>query len=145
MFGKNTGRDSIEDAIHRVHTSLNRSLAHSRFIEIFYEIFMATDAEIRQMFEHTEFERQKKLLRKALLSAVTFAAGGEVARQRLALIRESHNRKHMNVRPELYGLWTNSLVKAVAQCDPNFDQQLDREWRAVLQPAIEFIAGGYLD
>jgi len=145
MFGKNTDPESIEEAIHRVHASLNRSLAHNRFIEIFYEIFMATDAEIRQMFEHTEFERQKKLLRKALLSAVTFAAGGEVARQRLALIRESHNRRHMNVRPKLYGLWVNSLVQAVAQCDPDYDQRLDREWRTVLQPAIEFIASGYMD
>ena len=95
MSGKYTKPESIEEAIHRVHASLNRSLANSLFIEEFYEIFMAKDAEIRQMFAHTEFERQKKLLRKALLSAVTFAAGGEVARQRLALIRESHNRAEL--------------------------------------------------
>jgi hemoglobin-like flavoprotein len=145
MSGEHNKPESIEDAIHRVHASLNRSLANSRFIEIFYEIFMATDAEIRQMFAQTEFERQKKLLRKALLSAVTFAAGGEVARQRLALIRESHNRAHMNVRPELYPFWVSSLVQAVARCDPEYSPQLDQEWRIVLQPAVEFIISGYLE
>jgi len=145
MPGKNTVPEPVEEAIHRVHASLNRSLADSDFIEIFYEIFMAADAEIRQMFANTEFQRQKKLLRKALLSAVTFAAGGEVARQRLTLIRESHNRAHMNVRPELYPLWVNSLVQAVARCDPDYGPRLDQEWRVVLQPAVDFISSGYLE
>jgi hemoglobin-like flavoprotein len=145
MFGKNSKQVSLEEAIHRVHGSLNRSLAHEQFIEIFYEIFMVADDEIGQMFANTDFERQHKLLHKALLSAVTFAAGGEVARQRLAVIRESHNRSHMNVRPELYPLWVDSLIEAVAKCDPDYDDQLDREWRAVLQPAIEFIRSGYMD
>lgn len=145
MFGKNAKAEPVEEAIHRVHASLNRSLAHSGFIDKFYEIFMASDAEIRQMFAQADFERQHKLLRKALLSAVTFAAGGELARQRLAAIRESHNRAHMNVRPELYPIWIDCLVKTIAQCDPDFGQQLDREWRAVLQPAIDFISSGYLE
>jgi len=145
MSGISSKPEAIEEAIHRVHASLNRSLANSRFIEIFYEIFMATDADIRQMFAKTEFERQKKLLRKALLSAVTFAAGGEVARQRLALIRESHNRAHMNVHPEWYPLWVDSLVQAVARCDADYSPQLDQEWRLVLQPAVDFIRSGYLE
>ena len=145
MFGKNVKVEPVEEAIHRVHASLNRSLANSGFIDKFYEIFIASNAEIRQMFAHTDFDKQHKLLRKALLSAVTFAAGGELARQRLITIRESHNRAHMNVRPELYPVWVDCLVETAAQCDPDFDQQLDREWRAVLQPAIDFICSGYLE
>lgn len=154
MFGRSGKREnkgilgktvSMEEAIHRVHASLNRSLADERFIGLFYDIFMESDDEIRQMFANTDFERQHRMLRKALLSAVTFAAAGEVARQRLLVIRESHNRAHMNVRPELYPFWVNSLVKAVAVCDPDYNDPLDREWRAVLQPAIDFITSGYLD
>lgn len=149
MFGignkKGKHGASIEDMIHNVHASLNRCLAHENFIDIFYDIFMAADDNIRQMFARTDFERQKKLLRKALLSAVTFAAGGEVARDRLTEIRVSHNKAHMNVKPEYYPIWLDSLVQAVRKADPSCDDRLEQEWRAVLQPTINFITSGYLD
>jgi len=135
----------MDDMIHNVHASLNRCLAHENFFGIFYDIFMAADDNIRQMFARTDFERQKKLLRKALLSAVTFAAGGEVARDRLAEIRVSHNKAHMNVKPEYYPIWLTSLVQAVRMADQSCDDRLEQEWRAVLQPSINFITSGYLD
>ncbi len=135
----------MEDMIHNVHGSLNRCLANDSFISIFYDVFMEADDDIRQMFANTDFTKQKKLLRKALLSAITFAAGGDVARERLEKIRVSHNRAHMNVRPEFYPIWVDSLIKAVAVCDLTYDAKLDAEWRAVLQPTIDFIVGGYMD
>lgn len=134
-----------EDMIHDVHASLNRCLVNDQFIEIFYDIFMAADADIRQMFAKTDFSKQRKLLRKALLSAVTFAAGGEVARERLTEIRVSHNKTHMNVKPEYYPVWLDSLMQAVRTCDLQCDAKLESEWRAVLQPTIDFITSGYLD
>jgi len=149
MFGignkKSNPGASMEDMIHNVHASLNRCLAQENFIGIFYDIFMAADDNIRHMFARTDFERQKKLLRKALLSAVTFAAGGEVARDRLSEIRVSHNKAHMNVKPEYYPLWLDSLVLAVREADRSCDDRLEQEWRAVLQPTIDFITSGYLD
>lgn len=141
--GKSTG--STEDMIHNVHASLNRCLANDQFIGIFYDIFMGSDDEIRQMFARTDFDQQKKLLRKALLSAVTFAAGGAVARERLTHIRVSHNKAHMNVKPEYYPVWLDSLVKTVQACDQQCDAGLEQEWRTVLQPTIDFITSGYLD
>jgi len=135
----------LEEMIHVVHASLNRCLANDRFMEIFYEGFMKSDDEIRQMFSNTDFDKQKKLLRKALLSAVTFAAGGEVARERLSVIRATHNRAHMNVRPELYPFWVDSLIQAVAACDTTYNERLDAEWRAVLKPTIDFITSGYME
>lgn len=136
---------SMEEMIHNVHASLNRCLANEIFIDIFYDFLMESDDDIRQMFANTNFDKQKKLLRKALLAAMTFAAGGGVAQDRLESVRISHNRAHMNVRPEHYPLWVDSIVKAVVVCDLQGAPGLEAEWRAVLQPTIDFITSGYLE
>lgn len=136
---------SLEEQIHNVHASLNRCLANDDFINVFYDVFMGTDDEIRGKFAHTDFEQQKKLLRKALLSAVTFAAGGAVAHERLEAIRASHNRTNLDIKPEFYPIWVDSLIKAIATCDPQYTPTLEADWRAVMKPTVEFLASGYLE
>jgi len=108
-------------------------------------VLMDSDIEIRQKFANTDFDKQRKLLRKALLSAITFSAGGTVARERLEVIRTSHNRMHLDIRPEFYPVWVDSLVKSVSVCDPKYSGRLDADWRAVLQPTVDFLISGYMD
>ena len=93
------------------------------------------------MFSQTDFERQHKLLQHSLGVLLIYAK-----RQNPALlerIAERHNRKNVNVVPELYPFFVESLVKAAEEHDPEFDSDADKAWRAALAPGIEFMKARY--
>ena len=130
----------LEDKLHRVHASLNRCLVQDGFVDIFYDIFLESDDRIRQQFSQIDFEKQKKLLRKALLSALTFAAGGSVARERLQALRANQHQSAGEKSPEIYPVWIDALMQAIAVCDLQYGAELEADWRAVLKPTVDFLA-----
>lgn len=129
----------------RVQASFARSPVHPRFFDRFYEVFIASHPAIQPMFANTDMTKQHQLLRHGLMSALRFAQSEKnlMAKVCIDRIRESHSRKQLAISPDLYPFWPDSLVKAVAECDPAFDAALEREWRDVLQPVIDYIKGGY--
>ena len=131
------------EQIERVKASYSRSLFELDFLERFYQIFMDSDDAIREKFRRTDFSTQIHLLRHGLMSAMMFAEGDMMANACIDRIRNSHNHKQLDIRPEYYSLWLSSLIQAVSQCDPDFNEELERDWRAVLFPAIEHIQSGY--
>jgi len=133
-----------KETIAAVHTSYGRCLLDERFFDHFYEIFMASHEAIAPMFANTDMEKQKHLIRHGLASAINFAAGDNpMAGNAIERIRRSHSKDHIGVDPALYDYWTESLIQAVARTDPEFDQALERAWREVIAPAVEFIKAGY--
>ncbi len=129
----------------RVQASFARCLVHPRFFDRFYEIFVVSHPAIQPMFANTDMTRQHQLLRHGLMSALRFAQSEKnlMAKVCIDRIRESHGRTRLAISPELYPFWLNSLVKAVAECDPGFCPMLEREWRDVLQPVVDYIKSGY--
>lgn len=127
-----------------VRNSYARCLMREGFIQRFYEIFIESHPSIRAMFEKTDFELQINLLRQGLGHAFEFARGNNLAEEHMGALRNSHSRAgRINVAPEYYSYWENSMVAAAGECDPKFTPTLEKEWRKVLGKATAHMKSGY--
>lgn len=132
-----------ESDVAAVRKSYGRVIAKGGFIERFYEIFLNSTPEIGRMFARTDFKKQNEMLERSLSMSLLFPQGNPIAKQVVDRIRLSHDRAHMNVDPALYRYWLDSLVKTVAERDPEFNAALEQQWRRVLQVTLDYLAEGY--
>jgi hemoglobin-like flavoprotein len=65
---------------------------------------------------------------------------GEAHLRRLAVV---HDRRHRDIRPELYDQWLTCLLQAVRECDPRYGPQVEQAWRAMLAPGISVMKAAY--
>ncbi len=127
-----------------VSNSYGRCLRKSNFYDRFYEIFMATDPRIAPMFANTDFKKQKELIKQGVNMTLMFGVGNNpTAEHVIERISKSHSASELNVSPDLYRFWLDSLMKTVAEFDPEFSAELEKAWRLQLAPAIERIKAGY--
>jgi hemoglobin-like flavoprotein len=126
-----------------VEVSYARCLNKNGFLNRFYEIFMASHPDVKPHFAHTDFNAQIQLLRHGLMSVFMFSENNPIGQKTLARIRETHKRTRLNIAPPLYQHWADSLIKAVSEFDGQFNTELERSWRQVIQPATDYIKSGY--
>ena len=74
---------------------------------------------------------------------VMYASGNAFAKTKDESLGVSHNRSGFNIRPSLYPLWLESVMKTIQKHDPQFDDTHNRAWRTVLQQGIDAIASKY--
>jgi hemoglobin-like flavoprotein len=114
-----------------------------RLPERFYEILLAADPRIRQLFSHTDFTRQKELFLHGLVSLLDYAEGKASGQMAIRRLGELHSRRRMNIAPEMFIVWVDSLMKTLAELDPQFSPPLEAEWRRTLSPGIDIIKQMY--
>ena len=113
------------------------------FYAALYENLLASDPRIPQMFAHTEFPRQHRLLKHALGLLIVYAKHPNPALlERIAL---RHARTDANVPPEYYPLFEAALGRALAAHDPEFTPAVAAAWSAVLAPGIAYMQSRYED
>ena len=94
--------------------------------------------------KNTDFERQKKMLRDSLhLMLVASGASHGFAHDELLRIAKRHGKADLDIAPELYALWQDCLLKAVAEFDHEFSEEVESAWRGALQPGIDFMKAQY--
>ncbi len=54
-----------------------------------------------------------------------------------------HDAQHHDIKPHLYLLWLDSLIAAVSDSDPLFDNKIEKAWRIVMQKGIDYMIGQY--
>ena len=96
-----------------VRQSFERCEAAGDFAARFYEALLAASDEIAPLFARTDFEQQRKLLRASVYIMVTRDVEDARARTTLERIGRSHGRSELNIRPELYELWLDSVCDTV--------------------------------
>lgn len=131
------------DLYHHVSISFSRCCNTNGFFDSFYTILTGSHPDIAKMFAETDFTKQNELLRVGLELMLMFDHGGDAAKQVMAGIRESHGRHRLNVKPEFYDCWVDSLMKACAKHDAEFTPDLEADWREVLAKGIDYIKSGY--
>ena len=119
--------------------SLDRCRQREDFLDHFYDRFMASSDEVREKFARTDFDRQKQRLLEALRLAADVVDGDARAMRHLHERAESHGRHGLDIKPELYDLWLDSLMATAAECDPNFDEAIEEAWRSVLGHIIAYM------
>jgi hemoglobin-like flavoprotein len=133
-----------ERTLQTFDSSLGRCNANPRFLDRFYEIFLASSPKVREKFAHTDFVRQKAALR-ASLSAMLLAAKDDKTgpRQHLHDLAERHSSRQLNIGSELYDLWLDSLLAAVKECDPSDSPEVQAAWEKVMMVGIGYLLTSY--
>lgn len=126
-----------------VNASYGRCKLSKNFLDTFYDILLASSPDIGHRFRDTDFPRQQKALRRGLTYLIMFSQGSEMARAKLDKIGEVHDGLHFDIRPDLYPLWTDSLMQAIEQHDSKFDAKLEKKWRKCLAPGLRHLIAKY--
>lgn len=125
----------FDGSFERVSTE---SINGNSFFADFYNRFLASDIRIKQRFEHTDMEAQKSMLRKSFYSLFSFYISADTD-YLLKKIAYTHSRTQLDIPPDLYDIWLESLIESVRLYDPEFNDDVELAWRLVLTPGIVFM------
>lgn len=126
-----------------VKDSYSRCCVNPKFFDLFYNNFLVSHPTIAPMFAKTDMAKQKTLLRQGLSMMFMHLSGNSIGTTGIDRIAESHSKKKMNIDPNLYEYWINSLVKSVKECDEKMTPALEVEWRKVLRSGVDRITSQY--
>jgi hemoglobin-like flavoprotein len=121
--------------------SYRRCADNPAFYAALYEYLLASDPRIPPMFAATRFERQHKLLRHSLGVLIIYAKRPNPALLERIAVR--HSRADVGVPADLYPCFIESLVRAVAEHDPEFSPEVATAWRQVVIPGIAYMQSRY--
>ena len=113
------------------------------FFDSFYANLVDRETAIGQLFADTDMQKQNELIEVGIGHLIAFAEGDEQAERSIREIGRTHSRHYINVRPEYYPLWVESLMKAAKEHDPQFNATLETQWRNTLAPGIALIVSLY--
>lgn len=126
-----------------VKKSYGRACLNPQFFDRFYDIFLKSSPKIEPKFAKTDFEKQKQLLRTGVAMLLSHVEGKSVGTVTLNRLGKSHSKKNLDIHPNLYQLWIDSLVKAIQECDPKCTPELERGWQKVCSVGVDYIAAQY--
>lgn len=128
----------------QVKASFERcSALGDEFFDTFYANLVDQETVIAQMFAETDMQKQNELIEEGIRNLIAYGEGDEKAENRIRELGRSHSRDHLNVPPEFYPLWVESLLKALSEHDAEFTNELDENWRSVLAPGINLMVSFY--
>lgn len=133
----------VTDQVAIVRESYGRCLLVPGFLDLFYERFLDKSPLINEMFKHTDMKRQKKVLRTGISNMISFAQDkptGKIAIEKLSV---SHNRKNLDVNPNMYRFWLIALLETLKATDPKWTNDLKYAWRDVVSKGVQVIASAY--
>lgn len=120
--------------------SFERCINNDTFIQEFYEIFLGSSEEIPGFFQHTNFSKQRRMLRVSLYEMVAASARRTVDLSSLSRLTQRH--RDLNIQPRHYDLWMQSLISAVSVCDKYFDATVARVWHEAFRAGIDYMKSG---
>ena len=113
------------------------------FFDSFYANLVDQETAIGQMFAETDMQKQNELIEDGIAQLIHFAEGSKDAETRIRALGQSHSQHFLNVLPDYYSLWLDSLMLAVKEHDPNYTPELEAHWREVAAPGIELMVSLY--
>ena len=126
-----------------VQASYDRCLANGDFFQTFYNIFLDTSPEVASKFVNTDFNKQKNLIKASVAMMIRLVTGNANARRMIEKVGDTHCRQALDIRPELYGLWLDSLCEAVRKHDSEYSSELETYWRDSMQEGIQLVTDRY--
>lgn len=134
LMTENGGAD--RDLIQRTRDSLGRCIECGTFAQRFYELFMASSPRVAELFQKTDFERQKRMLRDSLYMMLV-AAGTTKGPAHDELERLARFHRDLGVTHDMYTLWLDALIDAAREHDVHFSDELEIDWRDSLSGPVE--------
>ncbi len=125
--------------------SLERCQANPKFLDRFYETFIASDKAVAAKFARTDLKRQRMML-KASLYLLLEASGRSPSAESLAHLEHIavlHDRNHRDIPPDMYELWLDCMIRTVREFDPQCTERTEEAWRTVLGQGISVMQARY--
>ena len=123
--------------------SLERCAASKTFIPQFYVRFISTSKHVAEAFRHTDFQRQHQMLLRSLQLIAGASEGDPESLEELRARARTHDRSHLDIRPEFYGLWKASVLATARRTDPEWNDQVAESWETILNFAIKYMVRRY--
>ncbi|USD21257.1 globin [Microbulbifer variabilis] len=124
-----------------VFQSYGRCCNNEEFFKDFYDRFMGSSADIRNLFANTDMKAQRHLLRNGIMQLVLYSRG--MSDTKLRALGKSHDRTGYNIRPEWYRLWLDALIATLRQHDSAFSPEIEAAWNRAITPGIDIIRQAY--
>jgi hemoglobin-like flavoprotein len=128
---------NIEDYSLLLNESLQRCLENDRFLSIFYALFLESSDEIRGKFDKINLEHQINMMSQSLDAIISVSEANWESDKFLTQVAKNH--KQLDIKPEYYDYWEESLLKAVSICDFEYDENTEEAWKHILKRGIEFM------
>ncbi|MEO8754664.1 MAG: hypothetical protein ABI624_18500, partial [Casimicrobiaceae bacterium] len=109
-----------EDEIDCFNDSLARCTGSGRFIDRFYERFIASSDEVQEKFKNTDMRRQRRMIGASLYMVMLAVDGHPEGTLHLERMATVHGPGAHDVPARLYDLWLTCLLQTVRECDPRF-------------------------
>jgi len=119
--------------------SFERCMDNDQFLDLFYNIFLASSAEVREKFKDTNMKRQTHMMIISLCRMMSSYNRPEALKK----IAISHSAANLDIAPHLYDIWLHALISAAEQVDPEFNLLAKSGWKKVMQQGINYIRGHY--
>jgi hemoglobin-like flavoprotein len=108
------------------------------FFDLFYKNLTGKNPVIANMFKNTNMKKQEELLMQSITYMTSFSATLEPPEE-LDFIAKLHGKDNLNIPSEYFDTWLDSLIETVRIKDPDFDENVDRAWRTIMAPGIEYM------
>ena len=86
---------------------------------------------------------QMTVLAKSMSFMLNYPTGDPIAARQFNLLGVTHSRNGMNIPPDLYSAWVESLIRALRQHDNEWSSDLENSWRRQVAPGIEVMKNAY--
>ncbi len=127
-------------SINAVKESMQRCLSQPKFIDYFHSEFM-NNSGVQEKFKNTNIVMQKAILKSTLHVMLNAALGSPGSG--MLKFAVSHDKNNKAISPHLYQHWLDTLLIAVKAVDSQFTSEIERSWRVVMQPGIDFMIEWY--
>jgi hemoglobin-like flavoprotein len=97
------------------------------FFRRFCEIFFSSSEEVAEHFANTDMDHQVRVLQKAMFHLISFYLIKN-DNDFIGNIALTHDREHLDIRPELYDVWLAALLQTVAEMDPYYRPETALAW-----------------
>lgn len=127
------------DKLLESYSRISRDL---KFYDEFYRD-LTQNVEILEHFRGVSKARRSFFLKTSLPTLVMSAIGSHVAKKRLGSLSEKHARDHMNVDPDLYEFWHDTLITLLSKYDEEFDEELKALWSSAIREGTKMFIDAY--
>ncbi len=123
--------------------SLERCQTNPKFLSLFYQKFVISNSEIREKFSNTDMENQKMMLHASIYMIMLATQSNDAASTYLDIVAKRHSKSVLDIRPELYDIWLETLLETVSIIDPMYKDEIETAWTKVMTYGIDYMKSKY--
>ena len=112
------------------------------FFSKFYKRFTATSPDVSEKFKNTDMQKQKVMMQESFDHMLKFHLSHQ-ATDYLQRIAHLHNENNIDISPQLYDLWLESLIATVKELDPKYDRDVGLAWEIVMSAGTTYMKDSY--